>query len=73
MTPCWTIGLSVEGYTSGRKLSLDMTTFVHKGVQYCAWAQKGREYDGASVIYLSRMKDSAYFGWRADTAHSSGI
>lgn len=37
--------------------SLDMTTFVHKGLQYCAWAQKGREYDGASVIYLSRMKD----------------
>ena len=36
--------------------SLDMTTFVHKGVQYCAWAQKGREYDGASA-YLSRMKD----------------
>lgn len=37
--------------------SLDMTTFMHKGEQYCAWAQKCEKYNGDSVVYLARMKD----------------
>ena len=37
--------------------SLDMTVFIHKGEQYCAWAQKGKEYEDSSVVYLAKMSD----------------
>ncbi|MCD8181078.1 MAG: family 43 glycosylhydrolase [Firmicutes bacterium] len=36
--------------------SLDMTTFVHKGVQYVLWAQKLVE-NGPSNVYIAKMKN----------------
>lgn len=36
--------------------SLDMTTFIHKGVQYALWAQVLEQY-GPSNVYIAKMKD----------------
>lgn len=42
--------------------SLDMTTFVHKNIQYALWAQKVAEH-GPSNIYIARMRNP----WTLDT------
>ncbi|MGO4538230.1 glycoside hydrolase family 43 protein [Paenibacillus sp. 2TAB19] len=43
--------------TAWESFSLDATTFEHRGTRYYVWAQKDRQIDGNSNLYISAMSN----------------